>query len=311
MTSSYCLALLMQHDRFLILTHARPDGDTLGSGAALCSALRRAGKAAFLYPNGQTAAHFADLTAPYLAPAGFEPGFVVAVDTADVKLLAAGWTGAVQLCIDHHPSNTGYAAQTLLRAGSASCGEIILSLIEQLHGAPTPEEASLLYVALATDTGCFQHSNAGADAHRAAARLIDAGADAGALNRRLFCSSSAARLQLEGRIFSSLRIFHEGKTVFAVVTQQMLRECGAAEDDCDDLATLPGRLRGAEVYITIREQDDGSCRVSARSAGRADVCALCRRFGGGGHVLAAGCTLEGPPDAAVERLLAALEEQTA
>lgn len=311
MTSSDCLARFRENDRFLILTHARPDGDTLGSGAALCSALRRAGKAAFLYPNPQIGAQFADLTAPYLASADFVPGFVVAVDTADARLLAEGWTGAVQLCIDHHPSNTGYAAETLLDAGCACCGEIVLALIEQLHGVPTPEEAALLYVALATDTGCFQHSNAGADAHRAAARLIDAGADAGALNRRLFCSSSAARLRLEGMIFSGLRIFHEGRIAFAVVTQQMMQACGAQEDDCDDLATLPGRLRGAEVYITIREQADGRCRVSARSAGKTDVCALCRRFGGGGHVLASGCTLDGPPERAVERLLAALEEQTA
>lgn len=310
MTSSDCLARFRENDRFLILTHARPDGDALGSGAALCSALRRAGKAAFLYPNPQIGAQFADLTAPYLAPADYVPEFVIAVDTADAKLLAEGWTGEVQLCIDHHPSNTGYASETLLNAGCACCGEIILALIEQMHGAPTQEEAVLLYVALATDTGCFQHSNANANAHRAAARLIEAGADAGLLNRRLFCVS-AARLRLEGMIFSSLRIFHGGKTAFAVVTQQMMQACGAQEDDCDDLATLAGRLRGVEVYITIREREDGRCRVSARSAGETDVCALCRRFGGGGHVKASGCTIEDSPDNAVELLLKALEEQTA
>ena len=164
--------LLLQRDGFLILSHIRPDGDTLGSGSALCSALRRMGKTAYVICNPELTERYAPYVEPFSAPEGFVPSCVVAVDIAAPNLFPKNFSGAVDLCIDHHPSNTGYAGRTLLRAEKSACGEAILELIECMTGSVTQEEANLLYIAVTTDTGCFQYSNTNAATLRAAARLL-------------------------------------------------------------------------------------------------------------------------------------------
>ena len=154
LTVNECVELLRANDRFCLLTHARPDGDTLASAAALCSALRRAGKKAALFRNPDITETYAPLMAPYLWTEG-ERGFVVACDVADVTMVPESWHGDIDLAIDHHPKNPGYAKATLLNGDKASCGEIIMELIELLCGDLTPEEAKLLYIAVSTDSGCF------------------------------------------------------------------------------------------------------------------------------------------------------------
>ena len=152
-------AALRDRDAILILSHLRPDGDTLGSGAALCSALRRMGKTAYLFPNPETTARYLPYVAQFFAPANFVPACVVAVDIATPNLFPQGFSGAVDLCIDHHPSNALYAGDTLLHAEKSACGEAVLDVIELLTGSVTEQEANLLYIAVTTDTGCFQYAN--------------------------------------------------------------------------------------------------------------------------------------------------------
>lgn len=298
-----CAKLLREQDQILLLTHREPDGDTVGSAAALCCALRRLGKTAWLYPNPG----FTRRVAPYLegliAPEGFVPGFVAAVDTATEGMFPAGFEGDVQLCVDHHGSNSHYAAQSFIRAEKSSCGEIVLELVKSLCGDVTEREATLLYIAVTTDTGCFQYSNTSAQTLAAASELLRLGAKQHEVSQVFFRKVSPARLRLEGMIYSGLRFFDEGRIAAAVVTQDMLRESGATKADLDDLASLSGRAEGCVLNLTIREQPDGTSRVSVRSNPGVNSCAICAAFGGGGHELAAGCNIAAPPEKALELLL--------
>jgi len=298
---------LRENDRFCLLTHTRPDGDTLCSAAALCSALRRMGKKAALFRNPEITETYAPLVAPYLYTGG-ERGFVVTCDVADVPMLPETWKGDIDLAIDHHPKNPGYARATLLDGGKASCGELIMELIELLCGGLTAEEATLLYIAVSTDTGCFSYGNTRAATLRAAAQLIDCGADNGELNRQFFRSYSPGRIRLEGLIYANLQSFRNNQVNIAVVTLDMMRQAGASEEDCEDLASLPGKVRGSKVSITVRELEEGKCKVSVRTGSSVNAAELCARFGGGGHPMAAGCTLKTDPEIAALLMQAALDE---
>ena len=303
-----CAKLLLEKDEILLVTHKNPDGDTLGSAAALCCALRRRGKTAWLFPNGETTKKFLPYVQSCFAPAGFAPRFTVSVDVATDQMFAHGFEGKIDLCIDHHPTNSHYAKKELIWADRAACGEIVLELLKALGGRITREEADLLYIAVTTDCGCFQYANTTARTLRAAAELLELGADYRALNLRFFRKISAARMRLEGMIYRSMGFYHGGKVTVAIVTRQMLRESGATEDDLDDLASLAGKAEESILSITIREREDGSSRVSARSNPEISSSELCAVFGGGGHAMAAGCTIQAPPEKAREMLLAVVDE---
>ena len=307
-THTFAEALLAR-DGFLILSHRRPDGDTLGSGAALCSALRRMGKTAYIYRNPQTVPRQHAYVGVFEAPAGFLPQCTVAVDIATPGLFPLGYGGTPDFCVDHHPSNSGYAPLTLLNGDRSSCGEIVSELIETMTGSITPEEATLLYIAVTTDCGCFQYMNTNADTLRTAAHLIDCGARHHDVVHDFFRKVSRARVLLEGAIFSGMRFYRDGKVTVAVVTKQLLADCGAEENDCEDLAGLPGRIESSVVSVLVRELDSGESKISVRTTPEVDACAVCAHFGGGGHAMAAGCTLDCDPDTAVERLLAAIDAE--
>ena len=311
MNAESIAALLRSWDSILLVTHRNPDGDTMGSGAALCSALRRCGKTAYLYPNAQVTEKLGAFVAPYFAPQDFVPEHILSVDVAVEKMFAEGFTGTVELAIDHHPSNSHYAPVELIDSARASCGEIVYSVIHALCGDVSREEADLLYIALSTDCGCFQYANTDAHALRTAAELLEAGADNARLNLLFFRKVSPARLKLEGMIYDGMRFYRDGKVVVALVTDEMLAAAGASEEDCDDLAGLAGRAESGSVSITIRDYPGGASKVSVRSGSSFDSCALCARFGGGGHKMAAGCNLPVPPDQARELLLAAVNEMLA
>lgn len=301
--------LLLQRDKFLILSHKNPDGDTLGSGAALCSALRRMGKSAYVYRNEQITPRTEGYVAPFFVCEGFEPSAIIAVDIATPNLFPKGFDAPVDFCIDHHPTNSFYAGVTLLRDVKSSCGEAILDLIETMTGSVTKEEATLLFIALTTDTGCFQYMNTNADTMRCAARLIDLGAEQHTVVHDFFRKVSSARLKLEGMIYSSMRFYRNDSIVTAVVTQQMLKDAGTTENDLDDLAGLPGRAEGGDLTILIRELPDGRSKCSLRSTPRVDSSAICAIYGGGGHHMAAGVTLDCSPREAEALLLKASEQE--
>lgn len=308
MTAQECSQLLLSKNNILIITHTNPDGDTLCSAAALCSALRRAGKRANLFRNPAVTTKYMPHVEKYSAPKSFKSKYIVSVDVATEKMFAEGFDGAIDLCIDHHPTNSHYAKKELVCPDKAACGEIVLAVIKEMCGGITQEEADLLYIAVTTDTGCFQYLNTNAATFRAAAELLEYGADIGMVNVKFFRKASRARLKLEGMIYSTMGFYRDGKISVAIITKEMLRQAGAGEEDCDDLAGLAGRAEGASVNITIRERDNGSSKVSVRTGRDVSSSDICAVFGGGGHAMAAGCTIDCPPEKARDMLLAVIDE---
>lgn len=308
LTASECAAWLGEHNDYIIISHRRPDGDTLCSGAALCSALRRAGKRAWCFDNPETTDTYRPFVAPYLAPEGLSPSTLVTVDVASEGLFPAGISTPVPLAIDHHPSNSRFAENLCLAAERSSCGELVMEIIKALCGSMTAGEANLLYAAVSTDTGCFQYSNTNAATLRAAAELVECGAENSALNTLLFRTMSRARMALEGRMLTGMRYFKDGRISVNIVTQAMLDECGADENDCDDLAGIAGKAKGSLISLTIREVAEGS-KVSARSKPGINVSDVCAVYGGGGHAMAAGVTLSCGVEEALELMLRAIDEK--
>lgn len=290
MTIDETVGILRDNDDFLVVTHIRPDGDTIGSASALCYALRKIGKTAYLYNNPQFVDSYPWIAEPYLAPEDFQPKYTVCVDMADVGLYPEGFKGSADLCIDHHPSNSFFAKNTLLWPDKASCGEVVMELVRELCGLDAVV-AEHLYVAVSTDTGCFVYGNTTGETLKAASELCFAGARNAFLNKILFRTSSKARLALEAQILASFLYYHDGKTVISVVTKEMLEKAGANEKDCQDIAALPGRVDGAFTSATIKEIDESHCKVSLRTNGLVDANKVCAMFGGGGHKMASGCAI--------------------
>ena len=303
-----CAKRLLTHEDILIVTHRNPDGDTASCAAALCSALRRGGRRAYVFPNRQMSRKLLHYCEKFFAPEDFKPKYTVSVDVADAKLFCLGFEGRVDLCIDHHPSNTHFAGESFIVGERASCAEIVMELIKQINADLTPEEATILYIGLSTDTGCFQYANTDAAAFHAAAELLEAGADNMSVNTAFFRKVSAARLRLESMIYDSIRFYRGGTIAVAVVTLEMLDKAGATEEDTDDLAGLAGRCESSLVNITVREKKDGSCRVSVRSGPEVNSSEICAVFGGGGHAMAAGCTVQGSAAEVCELMVKVTEE---
>jgi len=308
MTYKNCAKLLLTHEDILIVTHRNPDGDTASCAAALCSALRRAGRRTYVFPNQQLGRKLRPYCEKYFPPEGFQAKYVVSVDVADEKILCLGFEGKVDLCIDHHPSNTHFAEESFIKGERASCAEIVMELIRNINADLTREEATILYIGLSTDTGCFLYANTDAAAFRAASELLQCGADNTTINTLFFRKVSPARLKLESMIYESMRFYRDGKINVATITLDMLEKTGAVEDDLDDLAGLAGRCEGSIVNITIREKADGVCRVSVRSTEEVNSSNICAVFGGGGHAMAAGCTVPGTPEHVRDVLVRVVEE---
>ena len=226
------------------------------------------------------------------------------------KLLALGFEGKISLKLDHHVPRGEQPENAVIWTHSAACGELVLALIDALVGGPDKTEADLLYIAVSTDTGCFCYANTNSATFRAAARLCDAGADLPLLNKIFFRTKSPARLALEGMVCSSLRSYRDHAINIAVITLDMLRRAGVTEDDCSDLASLAGQVRGNRVAITVRELsvDPPHSKVSLRTDGGVDASQVCARFGGGGHKMASGCELDLPPDETADAVRRAVEE---
>lgn len=300
--------LLRAAENILIITHIRPDGDTAGSGCALCLGLRALGKTAYLAANPPSMTRYDRLMTPYFAPEGFAPGFVAAVDTASAGQFPPGWghmAGRCDLAIDHHGTNSGYAAHTLLDDHAAAAGELVYLVLESLGAAVTPDIAEALYTALATDTNGFRTAGTTGRTLMIAGYLHDAGFDVFGLTRRLFEIKSRSRLALEAALFSSMRFPADGVCVMTLPLS-VIHACGADEDDMDKLSTLTMTPEGVWAGILLRELEDGTWKLSLRTDGSVHAGHVMRAVGGGGHPDAAGAVRPGPPEALETAILAAL-----
>lgn len=312
MTDQQAAQQLLTLDQVLILTHRRPDGDTIGCAAALCHALRQKGKTAWLLPNEDAHGLFAPYLEGVLAPADFVPQAVVAVDAATLEMFPASafpYRERVCLAIDHHGSHEAYGQETCVDPSCAACGELLYRLLLEMDVTITPQIALLLYMAIATDTGCFVYSNTTPATHRIAAALMETGFDAQWVNKRHFRTKSFKRMQVESRLVQEMERMQDGTLVFAYVTLDLIRDLQASEEDLEDIASFIGQLEGVQNAVTIRQLAPEECKISLRTDGKtlnaSDVCAL---HGGGGHPAAAGCTLTVSPQQAKAKMLAAIEQ---
>lgn len=289
---------LLDHDGYLILTHVRPDGDTVGCAAALCTALREQGKTAWVLPNPETTAIFTPYLEGLLAPEGYQPQTVVSVDMAARGLSpenAQQYLERVDLAFDHHPSQEFFAQNTCLDAQRAACGELMFDVIRQ-WGPVSQAVALPLYVAVSTDTGCFVYSNTSPATHAVAAALLATGIDFYPINRRHFRTRSFKRLQLESLLTAGMELLDEGQLAIVTLTLDMIAQVGAKEEDLDDISAFVGGVEGVHTGVTIRELRPGVCKISLRTEpGELNASAVCGKLGGGGHAAAAGATVEGDP----------------
>lgn len=301
--------LLLAADDILILCHRNPDGDTMGCAHALRHGLRSLGKRARIRCSDPFPARYAFLWEGE-AEQDFAPQFIVSVDIADEGLFGEGLAdclGKVDLAVDHHPSHRFFARNTLLEPDSAACCEIICLLLREM-GVPFDEKTALcLYTGMATDTGCFKFSNTSPRTHRLAAEMMEAGAPYAEINKRVFETKSAAEFAAEREALNTLEVHCGGQAALIVLSRELYSRCGVTEAELEGIPSLPTRLEGVEVGITVKEREPGSYKISMRSVKRVNVSDVCRQFGGGGHRYAAGCSLSGSLDEVKTAVLKAVE----
>ena len=309
-TAEEAAAFLKEHDQFLIITHRRPDGDTLGSAAALCLALRALGKTAFLFQNSEVTPKYRRLVDGLEADVAFAPETVLSVDVADLSLFPADakiYGARVDLSIDHHNSSRAFSRALWCDPHAAATGQMILRLIDLLDLTLDKEMANAIYTAIATDTGCFKFSNVTEETFTAAARCAAAGADIAGLNLELFIIKTPSRIKLEGAVQANMQFFESGRIALVKISRDMIQSMQISIDDLDGIAAIPRNVEGVEIGITVTEQDDG-CKVSVRTSSRINAAEICEKFGGGGHCAAAGCNINDEIDAVGNLLVAAARE---
>lgn len=286
-----CADILREKDNILILTHANPDGDTLGSGFALCRALMKIGKICAVI-NADDIPKKYNYLFDDIVEIKFKPNYVVAVDVATVNLLGGlEEQYKIDMCIDHHSTNTEYANLLLLEDVPAAC-QIMYEVVLALGAEVDKKIADCLYTGLTTDTGCFRYDSTTAQTYRVAADLIDAGADNGRINRIMFETKSKTYARLERLAIESMRFYEHERVAVITVTQEMFQLTGSNAQETEGLAPLTRQIEGVEIGITIQERPDGTCKASIRTFESVNAAELAACFGGGGHAQAAGCRFD-------------------
>ena len=304
-------AWLLERDNYLILTHVRPDGDTVGCAAGLCRALREQGKTAHILPDPGTSTVYTPYLEGLLAPEDYSPDTVVAVDMAARSMFheaAKPYLDRVDLTFDHHPSQEFYAKNTCLDADRAACGQLIYDTVRQ-WGPVSKEVALPLYVAVSTDCGCFVYSNTDAACHRVAADLMETGIDFYPINRKHFRTKSLKRLQLESMLTAGMQVFDNGTIAMVTLTLDMINSVQATEEDLDDISAFVGQIEGVRTGITVRQLTPERCKISLRTEpGDLNASKVCGLLGGGGHAAAAGASVDGPPEQTQTAILSAIRQ---
>ena len=306
----------------LIIFHRNPDADAVGSAFALRNVFEQLGSPARCICQDEVPEYLQFLTndtqesvLPDAVLANFEPARIVSVDTASLSqmgTLAEAFGNRVDVMIDHHGGNEAYGAASYIRSGAAATGEIIFDVIKKLASEERiviDEEMCIdLYAAISGDTGCFRYSNVTPKTHLRAAELVASGIDCAEINRRLFENKSLERLRAQSAAISNMELFADGKIAVVTFPYALKAALGLGDEDLGALVDIPRSLSGVEVALCIRQPlPEGKFRVSARSNGTYDVAELCRKFDGGGHAKAAGCTLTATDIAeAMQRIVSAI-----
>jgi phosphoesterase RecJ-like protein len=310
-------ALLTERERFLVISHLRPDGDAYGSTLGLGLSLRAAGKDVVVVNADGLGALFEFLpgSSTLSAPGEKAPEadrLIIAVDCADRRRLGAGfdaWQRDPDVNIDHHVSNPGYAKLNLIDADSPATAQVLYEIITALKLPLTAEVASNLYVGLMTDTGCFRYRQTTARTFEIAAKLVEAGADPTHLAESCYHSFRAERLLLMREVLNELHFANRARVAWFYLTPETYARSGAHPDETEGLIEYLQAVRTVEVAFLLEKMADGMTRGSLRSRGTVDVQKICATFGGGGHRLAAGLRSRLEPAVLEKKLLDLIAEQ--
>lgn len=294
---------LREHRRFAILSHVRPDGDALGSQLALGLSLKALGKEVFIWNEEGVLEKYSFLpSSSLLTKPPSEPQDVdvaIALDTAIQTRLGTTSAAAIRstklwINIDHHPSNPGYGDLVYIDSKAPATGEILFELITREKLPINPEIAENLFVAISTDTGSFQYPSTTARTFEIAAELIRIGVDVGRISQLTYENYPRRRLELLRELLRTMRFDADGRVASFSLSSDTARTLGALPEDNEGLIDHLRAIHGVIVASFFEELPDGKVRVSMRSKSPAvNVCKICEKFGGGGHVLAAGARVRG------------------
>ena len=314
--------ILRGHDRFLLTSHIRPDCDALGSELGMAGVLRAMGKTVrivngmatppnlqFIDPLHEIQAIGVDVSLEELLADDIQVAMIL--DTSAWAQLGPmsdyyKATKAKKIILDHHLSSDDLGAEEFKNTSTEACGRLVVEASEHLGITLTPEIASPLFAALATDTGWFRFGSAGSGTYRIAAQLIEAGAKPAVLYNALYEQDSLARLQLVGRILARTKTLQDGKLVHTAALQEDFAATGAHPQDTEDVINMTLGVAGTQVAVILVEQAKGGFKISFRSrAPHVGANKLAEQFGGGGHKAAAGAFINEPYEQARDKVLAA------
>ncbi|MCC7417719.1 MAG: bifunctional oligoribonuclease/PAP phosphatase NrnA [Acidobacteria bacterium] len=296
-----------RRQRFVISSHARPDGDSIGSQLAMAYALRALGKEAAIVnadPAPPPLMQFPGVRSIAIAPE-VEGCFDAAIVMECSDLARTGVSGLDRqfvINIDHHPGNTGYGDLQWFDPRAAACGEMVFALVQALGAPLTVEIATHVYVAILTDTGSFHYSHISPRTFDICRQALDAGVDPVLVARNVYDSNNMGRLKLFGSVLSAMQIDTTGRIAIVYLDHEMARAAGGTYDDTEGLINLPLTVKEILAVVFFKQVEGDRYRVSMRSKGEIDVSAVAKTYGGGGHKNAAGCTVSGGIDE-VQKLL--------
>ncbi len=302
---------LRKNDNYIILTHASPDGDTLGAAYALYYGLKQLGKKAEVICPDLIPAKYAYFAADtdYVCREG---ATVVAVDVADKRLLSSledEFGSCVDLNIDHHVSNVRYAKALLLDADASATCEIIYELLVALDIEINDIIAKALYTGISTDTGCFKYSCVTARTHKIAAELYNYNIEADKINKIMFDTKSKNLMTLERMVLDTAEYHFDDKCMILCITAAMQEKTGCSGPDLEGITVISRCVEGVIAGVTLKQTGSDTYKVSLRTYEPLNAAEICKALGGGGHKNAAGATLSGTLNEVKEQILEAVKHQ--
>ena len=295
LTRNECAQYLLSHDHFTILSHRRPDGDTVGSTAALCLGLRQLGKTAHVLENPEVSDRFRWLHQGLTKEQVEEGDILVSVDVASPGMLPKAFAhlaDRIDLRIDHHSAATSFTEEELVDGGSASCAELTWDVLELAGVEMDSAIAEAVYVGTSTDTGCFRFSNTNDHTFAVAAQCARSGARIYELNQDLFETNSLGRLRMQAWIVDHMQMLKDGELAIVAIPRSVEEQLGVTEDDMDNISSFPRTVAGVCMAATLRETKDGDAKLSVRAVPGFDATRITVPFGGGGHKGAAGASMK-------------------
>lgn len=292
---------LVNRATFLITSHARPDGDSIGSQLALAAALRALGKSVRIVNRDPPPTPFLALPGvDRIEVASSVDGAFDALVVMECSDLARPGVEGLEryftINLDHHPGNGMYGAVNWFDGTACACGELVADVIDTLDLPWTPEIASHLYLAILTDTGSFRHGHITARTFEACRRVAEAGVDAAAIARIVYEQSSVGKLKLIGALLDRMEVVADGRLAVLTLDDDLMARTGASSYDTDGIINMPLMASEIQAVALVRAEAE-LVRVSLRSKGELDVRLVASQFGGGGHRNASGFTVTGDADA--------------